>query len=130
MNKRQNIALKIMVAVAKVNREGKDFASTDEISAHTKVSVSYIEQLVRVLRNKKFLTSRHGPSGGYAFPCEPKKMPVSRLMMTFSITSGMSIVYEKLDDLSIQDVIDKELSRASVHKDKVSKRSVINRSRA
>lgn len=110
MNKKQFLALSILVAVAKINAEGKVFASTAEIATHTKTSISYIEQVVRTLKAKKFLIAKKGPDGGYAFPCNPSIMAVSRIMVIFASTKGLAIIYKHLDSLSVQDVIDSTVS--------------------
>jgi Rrf2 family transcriptional regulator, iron-sulfur cluster assembly transcription factor len=57
--------------------------SVAELSGEEGISVKYIEQLVRVLKQANFITSVRGPKGGHQLNIAPRELTLGQIVRLF-----------------------------------------------
>lgn len=67
-------ALRMVIALAKLEKEKKAPVSLKDIAEAECVSMKYLEQLARCLSNKGIITSSRGKYGGYCLSDQPKNI--------------------------------------------------------
>lgn len=127
-------AVRIMVDIAQNDEE---FVSISEISKRQKITIKYLEQIISKLVKAKLLVSQRGVMGGYKLSKEPKDYSIAQIL---TVTNDMprlapcqesdkpclqktecstigcweelsKIIFEFLENLSLQDLIDKTYKR-------------------
>lgn len=131
-------ALRMLVDLAE--NQGEGYVSLKDIAARQEVSKKYLEQIVAMLNNPKFLKTNRGYQGGYRLAKDAREYtvgdvlritegglaPVSCLEQspiqcdraetcaTLPVWIGLNkVVNEYLDSVTIQDIIDKKKEKCS-----------------
>ena len=125
-------AVAVMVDIAMANKE---FVSIAEISSRQNITVKYLEQIISKLVKANLLTSCRGIAGGYKLNKPPKDYTIAEILYatgdmpkivpcrmegavcpekdkchTIGVWEGLSaIIYDYLNKVSLQDLIDKTL---------------------
>ncbi|MDX2455093.1 Rrf2 family transcriptional regulator, partial [Desulfosarcina sp.] len=120
----------ILVDLARHTDQGP--VQIGEISKRQDISVKYLEQLIRPLKQASMVTSVRGPKGGHLLAKKPEEISLGQIVRLFEGQSelveciskpelcGMSddcqvrlawkdatrVLYEKLDSTSIADLLD------------------------
>lgn len=81
-------ALRVMLDLA-VNKE-VDYVSLNEIAHRQKISLKYLEAIIRLLNKAGFLNSLRGVKGGYHLSREPKDYTVGEIIR--STENGIALV--------------------------------------
>jgi len=102
-----------------------------EISKRQEISVKYLEQLIRPLKNAKLVTSVRGPKGGHLLSEKPEKITLGQVVRLFEGQADLvecisfpekcpmsddcqvrlawrdatRVLYEKLDAVTIADLM-------------------------
>ncbi len=84
LTSRGRYAVSAMVDLAKHQNEGPITLSS--ISERQFISLSYLEQLFRKLRENNLVESVRGPGGGYLLAVEPKDITISHIMSAVNET--------------------------------------------
>ena len=130
LSTRSRYGARILVDLARHTDQGPD--QIGEISKRQDISVKYLEQLIRPLKQASMVTSVRGPKGGHLLAKKPEEISLGQIVRLFEGQSelveciskpelcGMSddcqvrlawkdatrVLYEKLDSTSIADLLD------------------------
>jgi len=103
---------------------------TGEVSKHQEISVKYLEQLIRPLKQAKLIISVRGPKGGHQLTKKPEEITLGEIVRLFEVQkelvecgstpekcsmpddcqvrlawkSATQVLYDKLDSITIDDL--------------------------
>ena len=129
LSTRSRYGTRILVDLARHNDQGP--VQIGEISKRQEISVKYLEQLIRPLKQADLVTSVRGPKGGHLLAKEPEKITLGQIVRLFEGQSELvecisnpekcsmsddcqvrlawqdatRVLYEKLDSTSIADLL-------------------------
>jgi Rrf2 family protein len=138
LSTRSRYGARILVDLARYSNQGP--VQIGEISKRQDISVKYLEQLIRPLKQAKMVNSVRGPKGGHLLALKPEKISLGQIVRLFEGQSELvecisnpekcsksddcqvrlawgdatRVLYEKLDSTTIADLM------KSNHCDKVS----------
>lgn len=101
------------------SNKNKGYISVSEISDKLNLSENYLEQLIRLLKNKGLIKSQRGPKGGYMITKDLKDISVGEVLRALegNITmsecvSGSYDCYNKCDAYNVFNRIDQVINDA------------------
>jgi Rrf2 family protein len=129
LSTRSRYGTRILVDLARHNEQGP--VQIGEISKRQDISVKYLEQLIRPLKQADLVTSVRGPKGGHLLAKEPEEITLGQIVRLFEGQSELvecisnpekcsmsddcqvrlawqdatRVLYEKLDSTSIADLL-------------------------
>ena len=130
LSTRSRYGARILVDLARHNDQGP--VQIGEISKRQDISVKYLEQLIRPLKQASMVTSVRGPKGGHLLAKNPKEISPGQIVRLFEGQSELvecisnpeqcnmsddcqvrlawkdatRVLYEKLDSTTIADLLD------------------------
>ena len=131
LSTRSRYGTRILVDLARHNDQGP--VQISEISKRQDISVKYLEQLIRPLKQARLVTSVRGPKGGHLLAKNPEDITLGQIVRLFEGQTELvecisnpeqchmsddcqvrlawkeatRVLYEKLDSTTISDLIDK-----------------------
>ena len=129
LSTRSRYGTRILVDLARHNNQGP--VQIGEISKRQDISVKYLEQLIRPLKQAKLVESVRGPKGGHMLVKKPEKITLGQIVRLFEGKSDLvecvsspekcnqaddcqvrlawkdatRVLYEKLDSTTIADLM-------------------------
>jgi Rrf2 family protein len=129
LSTRSRYGARILVDLARHNNQGP--VQIGEISKRQDISVKYLEQLIRPLKQAKLVESVRGPKGGHMLVKKPEKITLGQIVRLFEGQSDLvecvsnpekcnqaddcqvrlawkdatRVLYEKLDSTTIADLM-------------------------
>ena len=129
LSTRSRYGARILVDLARHNGQGP--VQIGEISKRQDISVKYLEQLIRPLKQASMVTSVRGPKGGHLLAKNPEEISLGQIVRLFEGQSELvecisnpeqcnmsddcqvrlawkdatRVLYEKLDSTTISDLI-------------------------
>jgi Rrf2 family iron-sulfur cluster assembly transcriptional regulator len=129
LSTRSRYGARILVDLARHNGQGP--VQIGEISKRQDISVKYLEQLIRPLKQASLVTSMRGPKGGHMLAKNPREITLGQIVRLFEGQSELvecisnpeqcsmsddcqvrlawkdatRVLYEKLDSTTIADLI-------------------------
>ena len=129
LSTRSRYGTRILVDLARHKDQGP--VQIGEISKRQDISVKYLEQLIRPLKQADLVTSVRGPKGGHLLAKEPEEITLGQIVRLFEGQSELvecisnpekcsmsddcqvrlawqdatKVLYEKLDSISIADLL-------------------------
>lgn len=129
---------RILVELAK--QAGDGAVQVSKISSKQKIPVKYLEQLLRLLKQAGMVKSVRGPKGGHLLAKDPSKISLGEIVRFFEGQSDLvecvsapetceraaeclvrnaweqatTVLYEKLDGISIADLLQKNSKNGRV----------------
>jgi Rrf2 family protein len=129
LSTRSRYGARILVDLARHNNQGP--VQIGEISKRQDISVKYLEQLIRPLKQAKLVESVRGPKGGHMLAKKPEKITLGQIVRLFEGQSDLvecvsspekcnqaddcqvrlawkdatRVLYEKLDSTTIADLM-------------------------
>ena len=129
LSTRSRYGTRILVDLARHNNQGP--VQIGEISKRQDISVKYLEQLIRPLKQAKLVESVRGPKGGHMLVKKPEKITLGQIVRLFEGQSDLvkcvsnpekcnqaddcqvrlawkdatRVLYEKLDSTTIADLM-------------------------
>jgi Rrf2 family protein len=129
LSTRSRYGARILVDLARHNGQGP--VQIGEISKRQDISVKYLEQLIRPLKQASMVTSVRGPKGGHLLAKEPEEITLGQIVRLFEGQSELvecishpekcsmsddcqvrlawkdatRVLYEKLDSTTISDLM-------------------------
>ncbi len=114
--------------------QGKGAVQMSEISMRQNISVKYLEQLIRPLKQADFVTSTRGPKGGHMLAKKPEEITLGEITRLFEGQTGLvdcinnpgkcsmfddcvvrpaweranKALYDELDSITIADLLEKK----------------------
>ena len=130
LSTRSRYGARILVDLARHNNQGP--VQIGEISKRQDISVKYLEQLIRPLKQAKLVESVRGPKGGHMLAKNPEKITLGQIVRLFEGQSDLvecvsnpetcnmaddcqvrlawkdatRVLYEKLDSTTIADLME------------------------
>ena len=130
LSTRSRYGARILVDLARHTDQGP--VQIGEISKRQDISVKYLEQLIRPLKQASMVTSVRGPKGGHLLAKKPEEISLGQIVRLFEGQSELvecisnpeqcnmsddcqvrlawkdatRVLYEKLDNTSIADLLD------------------------
>lgn len=130
LSTRSRYGARILVDLARHNNQGP--VQIGEISKRQDISVKYLEQLIRPLKQAKWVESVRGPKGGHMLAKNPAKITLGQIVRLFEGQSDLvecisnpetcnmaddcqvrlawkdatRVLYEKLDSTTIADLME------------------------
>ena len=130
LSTRSRYGARILVDLAR--NHGRGPVQIGEISKRQDISVKYLEQLIRPLKQAKLVTSVRGPKGGHLLAKKPKEITLGQIVRLFEGQSELvecisnpekcsmsddcqvrlawgdatRVLYEKLDSTTIADLVE------------------------
>ncbi len=130
LSTRSRYGARILVDLARHNNQGP--VQIGEISKRQDISVKYLEQLIRPLKQAKLVESVRGPKGGHMLAMKPEKITLGQIVRLFEGQSDLvecvsnpetcnmadecqvrlawkdatRVLYEKLDGTTIADLME------------------------
>ena len=130
LSTRSRYGARILVDLARHNNQGP--VQIGEISKRQDISVKYLEQLIRPLKQAKLVESVRGPKGGHMLAKNPAKITLGQIVRLFEGQSDLvecvsnpetcnmaddcqvrlawkdatRVLYEKLDGTTIADLME------------------------
>ena len=130
LSTRSRYGARILVDLARHNNQGP--VQIGEISKRQDISVKYLEQLIRPLKQASLVNSVRGPKGGHMLAKNPEEITLGQIVRLFEGQSELvecisnpdhcnmsddcqvrlawkdatRVLYEKLDSTSIADLLD------------------------
>jgi Rrf2 family protein len=130
LSTRSRYGARILVDLARHTDQGP--VQIGEISKRQDISVKYLEQLIRPLKQASMVTSVRGPKGGHLLAKKPEEISLGQIVRLFEGQSELveciskpelcnmsddcqvrlawkdatRVLYEKLDSTSIADLLD------------------------
>ena len=130
LSTRSRYGARILVDLALNSTEGP--VQIGEISKRQDISVKYLEQLIRPLKQAKMVTSVRGPKGGHLLAKKPQNITLGQVVRLFEGQSELvecisnpekcsmshdcqvrlawkdatKVLYEKLDNTTIADLVE------------------------
>ena len=130
LSTRSRYGARILVDLARHTDQGP--VQIGEISKRQDISVKYLEQLIRPLKQASIVTSVRGPKGGHLLAKKPEEISLGQIVRLFEGQSELvecisnpgrcsmsddcqvrlawkdatRVLYEKLDSTSIADLLD------------------------
>ncbi len=130
LSTRSRYGARILVDLARHNNQGP--VQIGEISKRQDISVKYLEQLIRPLKQAKLVESVRGPKGGHMLAQSPEKITLGQIVRLFEGQSDLvecvsnpetcnmadecqvrlawkdatRVLYEKLDSTTIADLME------------------------
>jgi len=130
LSTRSRYGARILVDLALNSTEGP--VQIGEISKRQEISVKYLEQLIRPLKQAKMVTSVRGPKGGHLLAKKPQNITLGQVVRLFEGQSELvecisnpekcsmshdcqvrlawkdatNVLYEKLDSTTIADLME------------------------
>ena len=129
LSTRSRYGARILVDLARHNGQGP--VQIGEISKRQDISVKYLEQLIRPLKQASMVTSVRGPKGGHVLAKNPKNITLGQIVRLFEGQTELveciskpeqcnmsddcqvrlawkeatRVLYEKLDSMTISDLM-------------------------
>ncbi len=129
LSTRSRYGARILVDLARLNDQGP--VQIGEISKRQDISVKYLEQLIRPLKQASMVTSVRGPKGGHLLAKKPEEITLGQIVRLFEGQSELvecishpekcsmsddcqvrlawkdatRVLYEKLDSTTISDLM-------------------------
>jgi len=129
LSTRSRYGVRILVDLARHKDQGP--VQIGEISKRQDISVKYLEQLIRPLKQANLVTSVRGPKGGHLLAQNPEKISLGQIVRLFEAQTDLvecvsypdkcpmsddcqvrlawqeatEVLYEKLDATSISDLM-------------------------
>lgn len=66
-----------------LTRANKKLVTTKEMNGQLGISISYLEQMLATLRDKKIVQAIRGPGGGYQLTRDPNDITVAEIFQAF-----------------------------------------------
>lgn len=130
LSTRSRYGTRILVDLARHNNQGP--VQISEISKRQDISVKYLEQLIRPLKQAKLVESVRGPKGGHLLAKKPEEISLGQIVRLFEGQTDLvecisnpekcdmaadcqvrlawkdatRVLYEKLDSTTIADLIE------------------------
>ena len=70
----------ILALIYIVRHERKEFIKIEEISAEYDIPHKYLEQLLLILKQSRYLKTKRGASGGYRLAMQPTKISIAQII--------------------------------------------------
>ena len=93
LSTRSRYSTRILVDLAQRRDEGP--VQVSEISNRQKISVKYLEQLIRTLKEAELITSVRGPKGGHRLAKKPDEITLGQIVRLFE---GQTDLVECISD--------------------------------
>ena len=119
LSTRSRYGARILVDLARHNNQGP--VQIGEISKRQDISVKYLEQLIRPLKQASMVNSVRGPKGGHMLAKKPENITLGQLVECISNPEhcdmsddcqvrlawkdATRVLYEKLDSTTIADLL-------------------------
>jgi Rrf2 family protein len=87
LSTRSRYGTRLLVELARRNNNGP--IQVSEISSQQNISVKYLEQLIRPLKQAKLVTSIRGPKGGHMLAEAPEKITLGQIVRIFEDQSDL-----------------------------------------
>ena len=130
LSTRSRYGARILLDLARHNQQGP--VQIGEISKRQDISVKYLEQLIRPLKQAAFVESVRGPKGGHLLVKKPEEITLGQIVRLFegqsdlvecvsspekcnmaddcqvrqAWTDATRVLYEKLDSTTIADLLE------------------------
>ena len=130
LSTRSRYGTRILLDLARHNKQGP--VQIGEISKRQDISVKYLEQLIRPLKQAELVESVRGPKGGHLLVKEPEEITLGQIVRLFEGQSDLvecvsspekcnmaddcqvrqawkdatRVLYEKLDSITIADLLE------------------------
>jgi Rrf2 family iron-sulfur cluster assembly transcriptional regulator len=95
--------------------QSKGMVQMGDIAFRQDISIKYLEQLIRPIKNAGFVTSKRGPKGGHCLAKSPDQITLAQIIRVFEkentpkeITNDNSI-YSEYQDLLIREAWDEAI---------------------
>ncbi len=97
LGKKASHAIHTLVAMASLSPGGT--ATAAELAAHVHLSVSYLESLLKVLREHELVSSVRGPGGGYRLAVPATRLSLWSVVQSFAEpeTPRSSVAAQQID---------------------------------
>ena len=128
LSTKSRYCVRLLVDLAKYGTQKP--VSMGEISKRQEISVKYLEQLIRPLKQAKLILSVRGPKGGHQLTKKPEEITIGEIVRLFEIPNGRvkggtkpekcfisddcqvklawksatQVLYDKLDSMTIDDL--------------------------
>jgi len=132
LSTRSRYGARILLEIAR--HKNSESVQASEISRHESIPVKYVEQLIRILKSARLISSVRGPKGGYFIAREPNKITLGEIVRLFeghpelvacisdpdvckaaeecrirlAWKQATDALYQKLDSVTIADLMDQE----------------------
>ena len=90
-------AVRLLLDLAQHQDEGA--IQTSKISIRQNVSVKYLEQIIRLLKQAKFVNSIRGPKGGHMLAKKPKEITLGDITRLLEVRLNLLIVSATLESV-------------------------------
>ncbi len=77
---RGDYGLLMLSALAKMQRDGREFVPLKEIAMAKKLSIPYVSQIILCLKEAGFVTSKEGRDGGYRLAKDAAQIPMMEVL--------------------------------------------------
>ena len=101
LSTRSRYGARILVDLARHNDQGP--VQIGEISKRQDISVKYLEQLIRPLKQAKMVTSVRGPKGGHLLFKKPEDITLGQIVRLFEGQSELVACISKPEKCSMSD---------------------------
>ena len=134
LSTKSRYCVRLLVDLAKYANQKP--VSMGEISKRQEISVKYLEQLIRPLKQAKLIISARGPKGGHQLTKKPEEITIGEIVRLFEIPNGRvkggtkpekgfisddyqvklawksatQVLYDKLDSMTIDDLAKGKIS--------------------
>ena len=87
LSTRSRYGTRLLVELARCKDQGP--VQISEVSSRQQISVKYLEQIIRPLKQAKLVTSVRGPKGGHMLAEEPDKITLGQIVRLFEGQSDL-----------------------------------------
>ena len=86
--------------------QSKGMVQMGDIASRQNISLKYLEQLIKPIKNAGFVTSKRGPKGGHSLAKSPNKITLAQIIRAFEKKSTpANILKDTPNYLEHQDVL-------------------------
>jgi len=101
LSTRSRYCVRLLVDLAKYGNQKP--VSMGEISRRQEISVKYLEQLIRPLKQAKLIISVRGPKGGHQLTKKPEEITLGEIVRLVEVPNEQEICKSKPEKYSISD---------------------------
>ncbi len=101
LSTRSRYCVRLLVDLARYGNQKP--VSMGEISRRQEISVKYLEQLIRPLKQAKLIISVRGPKGGHQLTKKPEEITLGEIVRLVEVPNEQEICRNKSEKYSISD---------------------------
>jgi Rrf2 family iron-sulfur cluster assembly transcriptional regulator len=80
--------------------QSKGMVQMGDIASRQNISLKYLEQLIKPIKNAGFVTSKRGPKGGHSLAKSPNKITLAQIIRAFEKKSTPANILEGTSNYS------------------------------